>query len=56
MRKPLSLAHKVIIPGRRIDLQHTDVAATFARIRKEQADASKERAEKVRPIGKKRAA
>lgn len=40
---------------RKVDLLKTDVAATFARIRKEQAAVQKEVKEKVRPI-KKRAA
>lgn len=45
-------ANKVQIVGRKIDLLHTDVAATFRRVRAEQAKLAKERAEKVRPIEK----
>lgn len=44
-------ANKVKIVGRRIDLYaKTDLRATFARIRREQAAAMEERSEKVRPI------
>jgi hypothetical protein len=56
MRKQLSLAHKVIVPGRRIDLQHTDVAATFARARAEQARNQKEVEQVVTPIKQRRRA
>lgn len=56
MRKPLSLAHKVKIVGRKIDLQHTDVAATFRRIRAEQTANTREREVKVKPITTKKAA
>lgn len=37
---------------RKVDLLKTDVAATFARIRKEQAAVRKEVKEKVRPLKK----
>ena len=42
--------HKVQIVGRKIDLLHTDVAETFARIRREQAAVAKEREQKVTPL------
>lgn len=48
----MKYAHKVKIVGRKIDLLHTDVAATFRRARQEQAKLARERAEKVRPIEK----
>lgn len=53
MRKPLSLAHKVKIVGRKIDLQHTDVGATFRRVRTEQQANTRERAAKVKTITRK---
>lgn len=47
-------AHKVIIQGRRIDLTaKTDVAATFRRVRAEQAALAKQTAEVVKPIRRK---
>ena len=52
MRKPLSLKHKVQIQGRTIDLRHTDLRATFARVRREMEAAARERATKVTPIKK----
>lgn len=42
--------HKVQIVGRKIDLLHTDVAATFARVKREQAETKRERENKVTPI------
>lgn len=47
---------KVRIVGRKIDLLHTDVAATFRRVRAEQARAGKEQAGKVTPIKQKKTA
>lgn len=56
MRRPLSLKHKVIIPGgRAVDLQHTDLRATFARARREQEANKREREAKVAPMARKRA-
>ena len=46
----MKLKHKVQIVGRKIDLLHTDVAETFARIRREQAAVKREQATKVTPI------
>lgn len=61
MRKPLSLAGKVIRNSRMVDLQHTDVRATFARVRAEQRQAKAKQAQdeaqtatKVRSIGGKK--
>lgn len=46
-------ASRVKIVGRRIDLLHTDVAATFRRVRAEQARNAREREQKVSQIDKK---
>jgi len=52
-RKPLSLAHKVKIVGRKIDLTRTNVAETFARARKELAEKERQQQRVVTPISKK---
>jgi hypothetical protein len=50
MKTP-KFAHKVIIVGRKINLDaETDVAATFRRVRAEQAKDQQERDQKVSPI------
>lgn len=41
MRKQLSLKHKVKIVGRVIDLGHTDLKVTFARVRAQLAAQAK---------------
>jgi hypothetical protein len=53
MRKPLSLAHRVKIVGRKVDLQHTDIRATFARARREQAQQAEATAKVVTPMKRK---
>jgi len=52
LRKPLSLAHKVKIVGRRIDLTRTDVAETFKRVRRELATEVKHKEPKITQIRK----
>lgn len=51
MSEKYPLAHKIRIPGRTINLYaRTDVAKTFARVRREQAELAREQKQKVMPI------